>query len=55
MGLFALPLGKTKKEHIQSLAANCKLWLEYSDGPYDMDYLLTTMQMCLDAAKKSKE
>jgi hypothetical protein len=51
MGLFALPLGNTKREHILSLIANCKLWLENPD----CDYLFGFMQACLDKAKEERD
>jgi hypothetical protein len=51
MGLFALPLGSTKREHVLTLMANCKLWLENPD----CDYLFDFMQACLDKAKEERD
>ena len=51
MGLFALPLGKTKIDHIKSLECNVDIWLRYAERAEDLDYLLGAMQMCLDEAR----
>lgn len=52
MGLFSLPMGKTKLDHIKSLKANVDLWLYYTEKDVDLDYLLSAMQICLDKAKE---
>ncbi len=51
MGLFALPLGQTKIDHIKSLECNVDIWLRYAERNEDLDYLLGFMQMCLDKAR----
>jgi len=52
MGLFAVDFGETKKEAIESLVANAKIWLEYAEKGENLDYLFTFMQQCLDDAKQ---
>lgn len=52
MGLFALPLGDTKLDHIKCLKWNVDTWLEYAERGDDLDYLLSVMQQCLDKAKE---
>lgn len=41
----------TKIEHIKLLKSNLELWLYYAEKDVDLDYLLNTMQACLDGAK----
>lgn len=58
MGLFCLPLGKTKREHIKSLICNAQMWLDHDEKGWshnDMEYLLGCMQLCLDEATKAEK
>jgi hypothetical protein len=49
MGLFALTLEGTWREHLKTLEANIKLLEQYPDA----EYLFTFMQACLDEANKA--
>lgn len=48
MGLFAVPLGDTWQEKLDSATANIKLLKDYPDG----DYLWSFIDYCIEEAKE---
>lgn len=50
MGLFAVPLGTTKREAVEALIGNARLWLEEAALGRNTEHLFSFMKTCLDEA-----